>query len=45
MLALFIGTIVWAIYFDTLKPNPALTAHSAGQTYQIATLYRRKKRL
>lgn len=35
MLALFIGTIVWAIYFDTLKPNPGLTAHPAGQTYQI----------
>jgi potassium-transporting ATPase potassium-binding subunit len=35
MLALFIGTIVWTIYFDTLKPNPALTAHPAGQTYQI----------
>ena len=35
MLLLFIGTIVWAIYFDTLKPNPGLTAHSAGQTYDI----------
>jgi K+-transporting ATPase ATPase A chain len=35
MLLLFIGTIVWAVYFDTLKPNPGLTAHSAGQTYDI----------
>jgi K+-transporting ATPase ATPase A chain len=35
MLLLFIGTIVWAIYFDTLKPNPGLTAHPAGQTYNV----------
>src|ERR1700732_687676 len=35
MLLLFIGTVVWTIYFDTLKPNPGLTAHSAGQTYDV----------
>jgi K+-transporting ATPase ATPase A chain len=35
MLLLFIGTIVWSVYFDTLKPNPGLTAHRAGQTYTI----------
>ena len=35
MLLLFIGTIVWSIYFDALKPNPGLTAHPAGQTYTI----------
>ena len=35
MLLPFIGTIVWAIYFDTLKPHPGLTAHAAGPTYVI----------
>jgi potassium-transporting ATPase potassium-binding subunit len=35
MLLLFIGTIVWAICFDTLKANPGLTAHRAGQTYNV----------
>jgi K+-transporting ATPase ATPase A chain len=35
MMALMIGTVVWAIYFDTLKPNPGLTAQSGGQTYEI----------
>src|SRR6516165_8820909 len=35
MMVLFIGTVVWAIYFDTMKPNPGLTAHPAGQTYEV----------
>ena len=35
MLLLFIGTILWSIWFDTLKPNPGLTAHKAGQTFDI----------
>lgn len=35
MLLLFIGTVVWTIYFDTLKPNPGLTAHPAGRTYEV----------
>src|SRR5580700_412393 len=35
MMALMIGTVVWAIYFDTLKPNPGLTAQTGGQTYEI----------
>jgi K+-transporting ATPase ATPase A chain len=26
MLVLSVGTIVWAVYWDTLQPNPALTA-------------------
>ena len=34
MFALMTGTIVWAIYFDTLKPNPGLTAQAA-RTYEI----------
>lgn len=37
MMALMIGTIVWAVYFDTLKPNPGLTAHAGGQTYELAS--------
>ena len=35
MLTMMIGLIAWVIYFDTLQPNPGLTAH-AGATYQIA---------
>jgi potassium-transporting ATPase potassium-binding subunit len=35
MLLLFIGTVVWSIYFDTLRPNPGITAHPAGQTYTV----------
>ena len=35
MMVLMIGTVVWAIYFDTLKPNPGLTAHAGGQTYEL----------
>jgi len=30
MLVLSLGTVAWAIWFDTLKPNPALTAHAAA---------------
>jgi K+-transporting ATPase ATPase A chain len=36
MLSLMAGTVAWSVYFDTLRPNPGLTAHAAGQTYQIA---------
>jgi K+-transporting ATPase ATPase A chain len=35
MMVLMIGTIVWAVYFDTLKPNPAFTSHPA-RNYEIA---------
>src|SRR6202049_824856 len=35
MMVLMIGTVVWAIYFDTLKPNPGLPARPAGQTYEV----------
>ena len=35
MLLLFVGMIGWAIAWDTLQPNPALTAR-AGQTYETA---------
>jgi K+-transporting ATPase ATPase A chain len=35
MLLMFIGTVVWAIHFDTMKPNPGLTAHPVARTYDI----------
>ncbi len=35
MLAMMAGLIVWVMVFDTMQPNPGLTAHAAG-TYQIA---------
>jgi len=34
MMTLMIGTIVWSVYFDTLKPNPAFASHSA-RTFHI----------
>src|ERR1700678_1633456 len=37
MLLLFIGTVVWAIYFDTMQPNPGLTAHPQSRTFTIAS--------
>ena len=30
MSVLMAGTIVWSVYFDTLQPNPGLTAHPRG---------------
>jgi len=35
MLVLMAGTIVWSVYFDTLKPNPGLTGHPVARTYEI----------
>ncbi len=37
MLLLFVGTIVWAIYFDTMQPNPGLTAHPLARTFTVAS--------
>ena len=34
MMILMIGTILWSVYFDTLKPNPGLLSHSA-RTFEI----------
>ena len=28
MMSMFVGLIIWAVYWDTLQPNPALTAHA-----------------
>jgi K+-transporting ATPase ATPase A chain len=35
MMFFMLGTVVWAIYFDTLQPNPGLTAHAASSTYEV----------
>jgi K+-transporting ATPase ATPase A chain len=35
MLLLMAGTIVMSIYYDTLQPNPGLTAHPMARTYQV----------
>jgi K+-transporting ATPase ATPase A chain len=35
MMLMMAATIAWAIYFDTLKPNPGLTAHPVAKTYEI----------
>jgi K+-transporting ATPase ATPase A chain len=35
MVTMLIGMIVWGIYFDTLQPNPGVTAHAASPPYQI----------
>ena len=37
MLTLLVGTVLWTIYFDTLKPNPGLTAHPGPQSFEIAS--------
>ncbi|HEY2389087.1 MAG TPA: potassium-transporting ATPase subunit KdpA [Candidatus Binatia bacterium] len=34
MLVMSVGTIVWAVYWDSTQPNPGLTAHAA-HSYQI----------
>ena len=38
MLSMFVATIVWAIWFDTLQPNPGLTAHPLARSYEIASI-------
>ena len=35
MMALMIGVIIWAVAFDTLAPNPGLTAHPVARSYDI----------
>jgi potassium-transporting ATPase potassium-binding subunit len=37
MFVLMAGTIVWAVRFDTMKPNPGLTAHPQSRTFTIAS--------
>ncbi|HYA41018.1 MAG TPA: potassium-transporting ATPase subunit KdpA [Syntrophobacteraceae bacterium] len=35
MMVLMIGTIVWSVCFDTLRPNPGLTGQPVARTYGI----------
>jgi K+-transporting ATPase ATPase A chain len=35
MMFMMICTVVWAVYFDSLKPNPGLTAHPVAQSYDM----------
>jgi K+-transporting ATPase ATPase A chain len=35
MLVLAAGTVVWSVYYDTLKPNPGLSGHAVARTYEI----------
>jgi K+-transporting ATPase ATPase A chain len=35
MMTLMVGTIVWSIGFDTLRPNPGLTAHPEARNFSI----------
>jgi potassium-transporting ATPase potassium-binding subunit len=37
MLVMLIGTVLWTIHFDALKPNPGLTAHPNSRTFAIAS--------
>jgi K+-transporting ATPase ATPase A chain len=36
MLTFMAATIVWSVYYDTLKPNPALTSHPVAQKFEIS---------
>src|SRR4029077_1931392 len=35
MMTLMVATVVWPILYDTLQPNPGLTAHAGGQTFEL----------
>ncbi|HEV3026897.1 MAG TPA: potassium-transporting ATPase subunit KdpA [Planctomycetota bacterium] len=35
MQTLMVATVIWTIYFDTLKPNPGLTAQAAGAVIDV----------
>ncbi|MBF0496697.1 MAG: potassium-transporting ATPase subunit A [Deltaproteobacteria bacterium] len=35
MWILMAGTVVWSVYFDTLKPNPGLTGQAVAKAYDI----------
>jgi potassium-transporting ATPase potassium-binding subunit len=35
MMALMIGTVVWSIYYDTLKPNAGLAGTAVAEKYEI----------
>jgi K+-transporting ATPase ATPase A chain len=35
MLIFMASTVVWSVYYDTLKPNQGLTAHPVARTYEV----------
>ncbi len=35
MLVFMAGTVVWSVGFDTLQPNPGLTAHPVARTFEV----------
>src|SRR5208283_4485711 len=37
MLFLMAGTIIWSVLYDTYLPNPAFTAHSVTQSYDVSS--------
>jgi K+-transporting ATPase ATPase A chain len=37
MMSMMVGTIAWAICYDTLKPNPGLIAHPESKSFQISS--------
>ena len=37
MMTLMLGTIIWSVYFDTLQPNPGLTAHSQARSFEMVS--------
>ena len=37
MMFLMVGTVAWAVYYDTLQPNPGLTAQPVARNYEIAS--------
>src|SRR3984885_109459 len=37
MLTMMVGLIAWAVYWDTLKPNPAFTGTTTERNYEIAS--------
>jgi len=35
MMLMMVGTILWTVVFDTMKPNQGLTAHKGGETFEL----------
>jgi potassium-transporting ATPase potassium-binding subunit len=36
MMVLMVATLIWPVVFDTMRPNPGLTAHPQAETYEVA---------
>src|SRR5271156_1290555 len=37
MMVMMVATVVWAIWFDTMRPNPGLIAHNESQSFSIGS--------